>query len=210
MVIEDTAFRFSSLYKFARGPIRRFPIRVTVPATPGFSKIVKLATSLDFRVKIETTQPSPQIVEELVKIFDYYLHNPTVSQPIEFFHSLVNSFFRGESVTIWEIQEEDPSTFQYVTDEGDKVLSRRLQTVRIEETDADFLDGLKSHFLLGGDECGSCPHFSFCLGYFKLPDRQFECQSVIRLFQSIREAAVDLTRDYEKCVECERGHNNGR
>ena len=209
LVVDDTAFRFSSLYKFAHGPIKKFPIRATVPATSGFGKIVKLASSLEFSVKIETTQPPAELVEELIKIFDHYLHNPTVSQPIEFFHSIMNSFFRGNPATIWEIQEEDPSAFQYVTDDGKTVLSRRLQTVEIRETDADFLDGLKSQLLMEGGECRNCSYFSWCLGYFKLPDRQYKCHNVRRLFGSMQESAEALTRDYQKCVELERSRNHG-
>jgi hypothetical protein len=209
LVVDGGAFKFSSLYKFARGPRKQHPIRVTVPASPSFGRVVKLAGSLGFPVKIEATQPSHEIVEELIKILEYYLHNPTVSQPIEFFHSILNSLFRGNSATIWEIQEEDPSISQYVTDEGNTVLSRRLQTVEIRETDGDFVDGLKSQLLMEGGECRNCSYFSWCLGYFKLPDRQYKCHNVRRLFGSMQEAAAALSRDYEKCMELEGSHNNG-
>jgi hypothetical protein len=198
LVLDGTPLKFSSLYKFTGRPQEKHPIRVTVPASPGFGKAVKLAVSLGFPVKIEATQPSPDLIKELMAILDYYLHNTTVSQPIEFFHSMLISFFRSDPVTIWQVQEEDPQIYQYITDNGKTVLSRRLQTIEIHDTDSNYLDNLKSELLLEQGECSTCPYFSRCLGYFKLPDRQFKCHDIRRLLGVIEEAASTLVSDYEK------------
>jgi hypothetical protein len=203
LVVEEASPQFSSLYKFYGGGLERHPIRVTVMASPGFGKVVKLAGSLGFGVKIETTQPSVDLVREIMVILDYYLHNPTVSQPIEFFHSMLISFCNGVPITLWEFQEEDPSIVHYITDNGKAVLSRRLQTIKIPGTGSNYLDDLKQELLREGCECKACPFFSRCLGYFKVPDRQFGCHEIKMLLGAIGEAASSLASDYERMRQLE-------
>lgn len=65
------------LYRYSTMPARR-PVRVTVPVAPGFGKVVKLALSLDFAVKLEPSQPKQALVEELLHVADLYLHQTTV------------------------------------------------------------------------------------------------------------------------------------
>jgi hypothetical protein len=55
---------------------------------PGFGNVVKLAVSLNCAVKIEGGQPDESLVAELQRLARFYLHQSTVSEPIEFFHSL--------------------------------------------------------------------------------------------------------------------------
>lgn len=79
-----------------------------MPLAPGFGKVVKLALSLDFAVKLEGSEPTPALGEELLMVASDYLHRSSVSVPVEFIHSLFLAFFRQEPVSLWAVQEEDP------------------------------------------------------------------------------------------------------
>ena len=93
IVLRDPAAEFASLNNYAK--LRHtHPIRVTVPVVPGCSKAVKLAVSLDFAVKLETNQPDGFLIEELLEILDLYLHRANVRQPIEFFHTVLQSYYQ--------------------------------------------------------------------------------------------------------------------
>ena len=63
LVVQDPEADLPLLYRYAPLPADR-PVRVSVPVVPGFSKIVKLALSLNFAVKLEISQPEPALIEE--------------------------------------------------------------------------------------------------------------------------------------------------
>lgn len=178
-------------------------VRLCIPVEPGFSRAARTAVSKGFAVRLELTQPDAILTKELVKVLDYYLHDPNVARPIEFFHSLLEAFFRKSPVSIWRIQEEDPSHNLYVTDQGKLTISRRLSQISLPENPGDFLRDLKLELLLQQGECSSCTFFGNCLGYFKIPDRNFGCAEVKKLLGIVREAADELRNDYEKSVSDE-------
>ncbi|WP_169247682.1 hypothetical protein, partial [Candidatus Competibacter phosphatis] len=68
------------------------PTRVIVPVAPGFGKAVKVAVSLDFAVRLEVEQPEPALIEEMAAVLEFYLHQSTVAQPIEYFHGSLQGF----------------------------------------------------------------------------------------------------------------------
>ena len=183
------------LYEYSPLLARR-PVRVSISAAPGFGKAVKLAASLKLAVKLEMTQPEPGLVDELLQIVDYYLHHSSVVQPIEFFHSLFLAFYRREQVKLWAIQEEDPSLFRYVTDQGEEVISGRLPEVKLGAEPASFLTRLTQELMTERTECRECDFFNCCGGYFKLPQKEFSCNGVKILFQTLREASEELAKDF--------------
>ena len=86
-------------------------VRVTMPAAPGFLKAIKLAASLRLPVRVIPGQPTPEVLAELMEALEFYLHEPVVEMPVEFFHSLLMTLGRAEKGSLWMILEEDPAAF---------------------------------------------------------------------------------------------------
>lgn len=183
VVMRSPLSEFMQLYRYAK-LLENHPVRVTVPVVAGFGSAVKMALALNFAVKLEVVkQPGPDLIEELHEVLNLYLYRPTVSQPVEFFHTLFLSFYNGEPATLWEIQEENPAHFRYVTDEGELADPRRPPpAAAVCEANA---------------ECADCEFLPRCAGYFKCPDRSYDCAGVKSLFAALREAAGELRGDVE-------------
>jgi hypothetical protein len=188
---------FPLLYRHAK-LLDKHPMRVAIPAVPGFSQAVKIATSLQFSVKLEVGQPDPPAVEELRTVADFYLHHSSVSQPIEYFHSALLSFYHRNPVTLWDIQEEDPVYLRYVTEEGRETVARPLVNGSVGSMTGDldsFVATLTTELLAGRGECTSCEFFANCGGYFKWPRKEYSCDGVKTVFRALREAAGELEHD---------------
>ncbi len=205
LVIEDVATQYALLYRYA-DILKTRPIRVRVPARPGLGKVIKVATAVGFPVILETGQPDRWTVEEMTTILDTYLHQSTMSAPVEFFHSLLIAYFRAEPLTIWEIQEEDPAAWRYVTDDGTIVLSKRL-TLFPELSEINSMDDLKAVVPSWNAQCTSCRFLKNCMGYFKLPDTSYHCREIIKFLGIIEEAAQDLRKDYDASLGLGGGTN---
>ena len=185
LVISDPA-EFPLLYGFA--PLRASrPVRVSMPIVADFSKAVRLAVSLGFTVKLEGAQPDDQATAELNDTLDYYLHQPTASQPIEFFHSLFLALYHQQPVTLWDIQEENPSYNRYVTDDGQETLAWRF-------SDPPFLPE-KRNLLADSLECARCDFRRSCAGYFKWPDRTYSCTGIRQLLRNLAQAVDEIKQD---------------
>lgn len=191
---------FPLLYRHAK-LLDKHPMRVTIPVIPGFSKAVKIATSLQFRVKLEVSQPDAATVAELCTVLAFYLHHSSVSQPVEYFHSTLLSFYHRDPVTLWDIQEEDPASLRYVTDEGREIVARQLVNGHVGNVgsvpgDLDaFVTNLTTEVLAGQSECSHCEFFPNCGGYFKWPRKEYSCDGVKTVFHTLREAAGELAHD---------------
>ena len=182
------------LYRYAPLLAER-PVRVSVPVAAGFSKVVKLALSLNFAVKLEVSQPEPALIEELLRVATLYLHQSTVSQPVEFIHSIFLGFYNRTPVTLWAIQEEDPALVRYVTDLGAETLSQRFAGVEFKYGVSSFIKEFTAALLSEKHECGDCAFFENCAGYFKWPRRAYRCDGVKTLFQTLQAAAEELRAD---------------
>jgi hypothetical protein len=194
LVVQNPEADLPLLYRYS--PLRdERPVRVSVPVEAGFSKVVKLALSLNFAVKLEVSQLEPPLTEELLQVATHYLHQSTVSQPVEFIHSLFWGFCNRNPVRLWAIQEEDPALFRYVTDQGAETLSRRFAGVELEYGAISFIQEFTAALLEEKQECGDCPYFENCAGYFKWPRRAYRCDGVKVLFQTLKAAAEDLRAD---------------
>jgi hypothetical protein len=194
LVVQHPESDLPLLYRYSPLMADR-PVRVTVRVAAGFSKVVKLALSLNFAVKLDIRQPDPALIEELLQVANLYLHQSTVSQPIEFIHSIFLGFYNRESVTIWAIQEEDPAYFRYITDRGVETLSRRLAGAESKFGVASFIREFTKTLIDEKQECGDCGFFENCAGYFKWPRRDYRCDGVKVLFQTLRAAADELRAD---------------
>ena len=194
LVVQNPESELPLLYRYSTLRAER-PVRVSVPVAPGFSKVVKLALSLEFAVKLEHCQPEPAVIEELLHVTGLYLHQSTVSQPVEYIHSVFLAFFHGTPVSLWSVQEEDPSCMRYITDQGTETISRRFAGVKLNHDISASVEKLIEGILKDGSECGDCEFFESCLGYFKWPMQEYRCDGMKTIFQRIRAAAEELRID---------------
>jgi hypothetical protein len=118
-----------------------------------------------------------------------------VSQPVEFIHSIFWSFYNKSPVTLWAIQEEDPAHVRYITDMGAETLSRRFAGSALEYGVASFIREFTEALFNEKQECGNCAFFENCAGYFKWPRRDYRCEGVKDLFQTLRASAGELRTD---------------
>jgi len=185
---------FPRLYRFTT-LLDRHPVRITIPVATGFSKAVKLAVALEFAVKLQIAQPTAALVDELQQVLALYLHQTTVTEPVEFFHSLLLDFFHAETATMWTIQEEDPALFRFITEEGTETLAGRSAGIAVDDDLSPFVENLKRDLLAENSECQSCPFFDHCGGYFKWPQRNYSCTNIKTIFRTLQNAAAELKKD---------------
>jgi hypothetical protein len=198
VVLTAPSEQYAELYKFS--PLReRHPIRITVAITPGFSKAVRLAAALDFAVKLDVGQPDEALVEELLEVVNLYLHRPTVVSPIEFLHSVLLSFYHATPDSLWQIQEKDPAWNRYVPDGAES--HHHLRTaIRREDDAAAFVDAFMDELAAEGRECRDCEYAAVCRGYFKYPDRGYDCTGVRKIFRELELAATSIAEDLESAA----------
>lgn len=199
IVLTAPADQYTELHKFAT--LRdRHPIRVTISVAPGFRKAVLVAAALQFSIKLDVGQPDEGLIDELLEVVDLYLHRTTVTQPIEFLHSVLLSFFHESPDSLWNIQEEDPARYRFVPDESDFRQLRRTAGSASADP-ATFVDELGRELLAAGAECISCEFAPMCRGYFKVPDREYDCAGVRRVFHRLASAATHVAADLETHLE---------
>ena len=88
VLLADPASEFSDLYRLVDVRAVR-PVRVSMPALAGFSKAVRLAAALGLSVRLLPGQPTPEVLNELAETLTFYLRDPMVEAPVEFFHSVL-------------------------------------------------------------------------------------------------------------------------
>ncbi|HSO81510.1 hypothetical protein [Thiocapsa sp.] len=184
LLMGDPATELPLLYRCTVLSVRH-PVRVTVPFRPGLARAVKLALSLGFSVRLHGHQPSPEAVAEARQALAEYLHNPTVSQPVEPFHTLLIAFLQETPVALWSLLERDPAEVRVLDERGEPVPGQGPESV------AAFREAL----LAAGGECCGCSYLSRCDGYFKWPHSDYSCTGVKRLFADVEAAADELRAD---------------
>jgi hypothetical protein len=204
LVMHDPVTDFALLYRYAK-LLDKHPVRVSIPVVPGLCKAVRVASALQFTVKLELGQPGPAAIEELRAALDFYLHHTSVSQPIEFFHTSLISFYDRHPMMLWDLQEEDPAYVRYVTEDGAERVARRLVTASVGRELGSFVADLQSELLAEQGECCECEFFENCGGYFKWPDKDYKCDGVKRVFRTLKDAADELRHDLMTFPEERRG-----
>ena len=195
LVMGDAA-EFPLLYRHTN-LLDNHPARVVVPVQPGFAKAVKVAVSLDFAVRLDVGQPGPASIEELSAVLEFYLRQPTVAQPIEYFHGSLLGFYHDEPVPLWVVLDEYPDGLRYVADDGMESLSGRLASVEVALPPDAGLEIWIEQVLATAEECRNCEFFKHCGGYFKWPRRDYDCAGVKQVFGVLRDAAAELRRDLD-------------
>lgn len=195
LVMHDPQAEYPLLYEWSP-LLADHQMRVTVPLVPGFGKAVSLATSLEISVKLEiAAPPTPPALDELNKALYHYLHNQNVTTPVEFFHSVLLAHYNKARASMWDIQEEDPASFRYVTDDGVETISPRFEGAALEGEIETFPARFKARMVDEGAECRDCECLEICNAYFKWPDRDYACTGIRETFRLLREAAEELRKD---------------
>jgi hypothetical protein len=204
LVMRDPVTEFALLYRHAR-LIDKHPVCVSIPVVPGLNKAVRIANALQFKVKLDLGQPDPAATAEMLTVLDYYLHHSSVSQPIEFFHTTLSSFYLGDPLTLWDVQEDDPTYFRFVTEDGRERIARRMGSFDAGTNLDSFIKDLQQELLDGSgkgiSECSDCEFLANCGGYFKWPNRDYACNGVKSVFRTLKEAAAELRSDLDNFVE---------
>lgn len=180
--LSDPATEYSALYRLVDVSQVR-AIRVTIPASPGLMKAVRLAVSLQLPVRLLPGQPDSAALAELSEAAQFYLHDSMVETPVEFFHSLLASFRGMSEGTLWTFLEQDPSGYSYLDAAGAPLQSPEF---------------VAANLALSSDnkaECSSCHFHGVCAGYFKWPDATYDCSGVKELFATLETAAEEISRD---------------
>jgi hypothetical protein len=150
-------------------------------------------------------QPSAAALEELNGALQFYLHEPTVDAPVEFFHSVLASISEWDAGSLWTILEEDPDAFRHHDANGRIRVPRTIDPDQSEITTAGFVENRLSHLIAQGAECATCPWQRPCSGYFKWPDPAYSCEGVKQLFRDIQTAAEEIRQDVASFATADKG-----
>jgi hypothetical protein len=187
VILAAPAAEFSDLYCLVEVSAAR-DVRVSMPAVPGFLKAVRLAASLGLPIRLFASQPSAETIAEIAAALDFYLHDPVVEAPVEFFHAVLAWMLGAPTASLWRIVEEDPAVFRHYDAGGRFRGPRAVQTSRQETSAPDFVQAHLARLVAGGAECATCRWQPVCQGYFKWPYPGYSCQGVKQLFSTIRAA----------------------
>jgi hypothetical protein len=134
-------------------------------------------------------------VEELAEALTFYLHDPMVEAPIEFFHSALAWMRGAQTGSLWITFEEDPAIFRHYHASGQPGFFRSARPIGEGALPQDFVPSHLARLVKEGAECGTCPWQPLCQGYFKWPDPSYSCHGVKQLFAALRAAADEIERD---------------
>jgi hypothetical protein len=204
VVLSDPASEFSLLYRLVDACAVR-SIRVTMPAAPGLTKAIRLAAALRLPVRVLPGQPSAAALEELHGALHFYLHEPMVDAPVEFFHSVLASICDWDAGSLWTILEEDQNAFRHYDADGRARVVRTSHPDQSEITAAGFAENHLRHLIAHGAECATCPWQRPCSGYFKWPDPAYSCEGVKQLFVNIQTAANEIRQDLASVAAPDKG-----
>jgi hypothetical protein len=191
VVISSPGSQFSDLYRLVDVLAVR-DVRVSMPASPGFLKALKLAVALRLPVRLLPGQPSPEVLIELTEAAGFYLRDPMVETPVEFFHSVLAAMCGAGDGSLWMILEEDPALFLHRGVEDDFKLPGGFSSPSSDHSSTTFVETWFRRLLEQNAECVTCPWQQICQGYFKWPDPAYDCGGVKRLFSAIKAAADEM------------------
>jgi hypothetical protein len=209
VVLTRPGSQFSNLYHLVDVLAVR-DVRVSMPALPGFLRALKVAVALRLPVRLLPGQPSADVLIELIEAVNFYLRDPMVETPVEFFHSVLASMCGAGDGSLWMILEEEPALFVHRgVESGFKIpgVSSSTSPGILDPTalvglaseaapqnlfSATFVDTWIKRLLGQGAECTTCPWQQICQGYFKWPDPTYDCGGVKGLFSAVEAVANEM------------------
>ena len=189
VVVGDPGQEYALLYRLVDARNVR-PIRVTIPVRPGFLKALRLAASLQLSVRLLPGQPAAAVQGELEEAVEFYLRDSMVEAPFEYFHSALVAMQTGEPGNLWYALEEDPATYLRLDEKGVPEIQSRQPGGNPERYVRDHVASVTDT-----GECRDCRWLGFCGGYFKLPDPEYSCDGVMRIFDILQRASDELHED---------------
>jgi hypothetical protein len=187
VVMTDPGAEFPWLYRLVDVAKVR-DLRVTIPVRGGFLKALRLAAAIRLPVRLLPTQPDPEELDELAAAADFYLHDPMVETPVEFFHSVLGWCSGAATADLWIASERDPAVFQHFGPDGALLLPAGRPGVTAAGFVDDHLDRLDSD----GAPCAACRWRGFCRGFFKLPDPAYSCAGIVGILDRLEQAARQM------------------
>jgi len=187
VVMSDPATEHPLLYRLVDVRSVR-PVRVTIPVQIGFSKALRLAAAIQLPVRLSLAQPDREALNELGEALDFYLRDPMVEAPVEFFHSALGGCTGSTDADLWIALECDPAVFQHFGADGRLLLPAGWPELSATGFVDEHLAGLDRD----GAPCTSCGWRDFCRGYFKLPDPDYSCEGIISLLDRLAGAAAEI------------------
>jgi radical SAM protein with 4Fe4S-binding SPASM domain len=176
-------------------------------------KNINFLTGLGMLVHIDMSKPV-QDEKALLRVTDFYLHNPTLSTPIEPIHSLLVLMNRGRGNRLWSTEQERVRTNFYVSNQGEVSLSRRwmersLKYGSLDDSVDEFmksglyskLASLKAELFRNKSPCIFCRHFDVCNGFLRALDPEWPCdiwQEVFGILKSAVKEGRNLLRIIDK------------
>src|SRR5215471_16903782 len=204
VVLTDPALEFSYLYRLVDACAVR-AIRVAMPAAPGLTKALRLAAALRLPVRVLPGQPSAEALVGLHDALQFYLHEPMVDAPVEFFHSVLANICDWDAGSLWMILEEDPDAYRHYDADGRARVPRANDPELSEITSSGFVEDHLNRLIAQGAECATCPWQQPCRGYFKWPDPAYSCEGVKQLFFDIQTAANEIRQDLASVATADKG-----
>lgn len=197
LLLGDPLQEFPLLYHHVN-LLEQHPVWILVPLLPGFTKAVKVALALNFAVRLDLGQPTQHQVAELLELLDFYLHQSSVAQSIDFFQGTLLGFYHQQPLPLWVIFDEPPHSLRYVAEDGRESLIGRLAAVDIkpQAVDSD-LNAWVDEVLASAPACQSCAFRPNCGGYFQWPQQNYDCTGVKELFGVLQSAAEELRQDLQ-------------
>lgn len=187
VIMSDPEAEFSLLYRLV--DVRNVrDVRVTIPVAPGFLKALRLAASIQLPVRLLPGQPGPDLIDDLLEAVDFYLHDPMVQTPIEWFHSTIASLNGIPIEDMWMILEQDPNEFPKLDKSGNPTLPAH-QPGSVPE------NFVASHTATLSDEQLNDPWHQLCRGYFQYPDPNYDCTGINRVLAALKAGADEMTAD---------------
>lgn len=193
VIVSNPATQYAAIYRLV--DVRNVrPVRVTIPVVKGFLKSLRLAVSIHLPVRLLPGQPGPEVIGELEEALEYYLHDPMVEVPVEFFHSLLALARGAAGPDLWIATEQDPDVFALPDWTSPK--------------EVGFVDQHLAQLEATGAECATCPWKMVCRGFFKVPDSEYSCVEIVPILNRIGQAGEEMKMDlaaYEKTNESAAG-----
>jgi hypothetical protein len=191
VIIASPGSQFSDLYRLVDVFAVR-DVRVSMPASRGFLRALKVAVGLRLPVRLLPGQPSPEVLIELTEAVNFYLRDPMVETPVEFFHSVLASMCGSGEGSLWMILEEDPALFLHRAAGGGSKIRGVFSSASPDLFSATFVDTWFKRLLEQNAECVTCPWQQICQGYFKWPYPTYDCSGVKQLFSAVEAVANEM------------------
>jgi hypothetical protein len=190
----------------------RFSLEALMDVDTGLLQGVKIAASAMVPVTLNLEELSD--AEELMSVLNYYLHDPHVQVPVDFYHSMITAYLRGSTVALPDLYTESAAHFIYVDKSGNVSASARLARagrflgkfsggLQIDEGSELYqnLMNRKKDLVLSGSKCVSCEQFDLCEGYLRFVDANFDCDPLIEVFGEIKTKAKEIADDLAMAKE---------